>query len=93
MNSILPTTHRKNASNIIASSSRYTNQKQQQQQKIGELYQPELYGFVISDPSTVRWANWSAIWRTCCGLILLPLIVLLVLLVLTALGITFTSFF
>ena len=61
--------------------------------KVGELYQPEQFGFIISDPSLVRWCNWSACWRTVVGFICLPIFVLLILLILALFGLALGSFF
>lgn len=61
--------------------------------KVSELYQPELYGFLVNDPSTVRYLNWSAFWRMCCGILLLPIFILFIFCVLVFFGIIGSSFF
>lgn len=84
--------HRRGGSGVpsIASSTRASPSKPL---KVGELYQPEQYGFIIDDPSLVRWCNFSACWRTVVGFICLPICILLVILLLALFGIAFGSFF
>lgn len=60
---------------------------------IGEIYQPNLGGFVVGNDSMVEWCAFGNWCRLIAGFILCPAMIFLVLLALAALGIIGSQFF